>query len=158
MKKERNRTINVRKNAIRLVIGLISFLIWILIFICAVNAQKGIISVAIVVIDGIAFAIVLLRIMVGIMDDDNKKSQQEAMETAKQMLNESHYVLVEYTGHNADLISLYAEALETFHCAMAAKLSEGKILYAIVNEDGNVVGRVDYKDSATFFINNFKKI
>ena len=103
-------------------------------------------------IASIAFVIALLVLMTRIMAD----SQQEAMEKVMQMLSEGQYIPIEYKGHNADLISLYAEAIETFHCTLAARLSEGKILYAIVNEDGNVIGRIDYKENAIFFINNFR--
>ena len=103
-----------------------------------------------------AFLIVFLVLIARIIDDSINESEQEKMAKVMQMLSESKYTPIEYNGNNADLISLYEEAIEKFHCTLAARLSEGKILYAIVNEEGNPIGRIDYKDSATFFINNFR--
>lgn len=135
----------------RLVLIAIAFAILMSACAWAISAQKGIISIAV-----IAFAIIISWIILRYMIDCDGKSQQEAMKKVREMLSESKYTPIEYTGYNVGLISLYAEALETFNCTIAAKLSEGKILYAIIDKAGNVVGRVDYKESATFFINNFK--
>ncbi len=54
--------------------------------------------------------------------------------------------------------STQQDVLKKFNLALAVKLNGDKICYAIVDENGSEISKVDMYDTATFFMNNFEKI
>lgn len=153
MKEKRKKSnVEIRKNTIGAIILLSIFVIGTIIAVVLAMYVQIDITIIFIIIFCVVFFVLLLKTAVY----DSIKSQQGDMAKVMQKLSESKYTPIKYTGPNADLISLYAEALEPFHYTLAARLSKGEILYSIVNEDGNETGRTDHKKNATFFINNFR--
>ncbi len=81
------------------------------------------------------------------------------VEKAKQIASSKNYVAVRYCGKENMLMFLYSNALKEYKCTIATRLDEkGQVYYAIIDENGDVVGRECLQRQPTFLIRNFEKV
>ena len=166
---EEKRKVIKRKNVVRVVIVVIAVALWQGMFILTNN--NFIIAIIVLVLGAIVVFFLLKRMMLQAQKDCKIMREKENMEKAKRILSDSSYTLIRCAIDLEDIqggwyriealksiVSTQAELLKEFDLALAAKLNEDKILYAIVDENGNEIRKVDMYDTATFFMNNFEKI
>ena len=159
------------KNALRLLIGIIAVALWIsMTFVVLLIGNYPLIAIIVLCIGGIVLCVLLTTLAEGGQKDIQTIQETDNLEKVKQILSDKYTPIKCNINYDdipkgwqrmeafESIVSTQADALKKFKLTLAAKLNEDKILYAIVDENGNEISQVDMHDTATFFVNNFERI